>query len=71
VSHLDAAVTETDEIAHALDLARERWAYERNRRRLLLRLIEDGERVVRLDEEARVGERRETSLRHSGATTGT
>ena len=36
-----------------------------------MRLIEEGERVVRLDEEARVDERRETILRHSGAATGT
>jgi hypothetical protein len=64
-------VTETDEIAHALDLAQQRWPHERNRRRLLLRLIEEGERVVRLDEEARGRERRETILRHSGAATGT
>jgi hypothetical protein len=63
-------ITETDAIAQALVLAQQRWPHERNRRKLLLRLIAEGEKAVRADEGERVRVRREAILRHSGAATG-
>ena len=63
-------VTETDEIAQALDLAARRWPQEPNRQRLLLRLIEEGERAVLAEEASRVAERRQRILHHSGAASG-
>jgi hypothetical protein len=63
-------VTETDAVARALDRAARRWPEEPNRQRLLLRLIEEGERAVLAAEDAQVAERRERILRHSGVATG-
>lgn len=51
-------ITETDALAAALDAAARRWPEERGvRSRLLLRLIEEGRRVVVEDEEARIARR--------------
>ena len=60
------AVTETDVIAHALDLAARRWPATR-RAQLLVRLVEEGARHLQ-DDEAR---RRDTILATSGALTDT
>jgi len=64
-------ITETDEVARALDLAAERWPEARpNRTRLLLRLVEEGGRAVAQDEEQAAARRREAITRTSGALTG-
>lgn len=64
------AVTETDAVARALDAAARRWPGERSRARLLLKLVEEGHRVIEADEEARVAERRAAIERTAGALTG-
>jgi hypothetical protein len=64
------AVTETDDIAQALDVAARRWPAEPSRQRLLLRLIKEGERAVLAGEKARVANRHAAIRRHSGAATG-
>jgi len=63
-------VTETDEVARALDVAQRRWPHERNRHSLLLRLIDAGQRAVQGDEDEAARTRRETIERLSGAATG-
>lgn len=64
-------ITETDEIARALDLAAVRWPADRdNRAKLLQRLIGEGHRVVTEHEERRVSERRAAIERTSGSLTG-
>jgi hypothetical protein len=63
-------ITETDEVAQALDAAAARWPEVRSRRELLLRLVEQGRAVIdraRADEAAR---RRDAIQRTSGALTG-
>lgn len=63
-------VTETEEIASALDLAQRRWPQERNRKALLILLIREGRKTVEADEDTRVRERRTTICAVSGAATG-
>ena len=55
-------VTETDEVARALDLAARRWPGE-SRGRLLVRLVEEAGEVLASDEDAR---RRRTPAGRSG-----
>ena len=64
-------VTESEQIARALDDAAQHWPNDRgNRSKLLLRLVEEGHRVV-LDQRARqVDARRDAVGRTSGALTG-
>ncbi|MBO0690710.1 MAG: hypothetical protein J2P40_14210 [Candidatus Dormibacteraeota bacterium] len=64
-------ITETDEIARALDEAARRWPGERHARgRLLLRLVEEGYQALR-EESAQVAEgRRAAVARTSGILTG-
>jgi hypothetical protein len=63
-------ITETDEVAAALDAAAERWPEVRSRRELLLRLVERGRGVIERDRAEEV-ERRRAAIRHtSGALTG-
>jgi hypothetical protein len=59
-------LTETDKLARALDRAAERWPDERNRRQLLLRLIEEGDNAISREEEERIRDRRETIKRYAG-----
>jgi hypothetical protein len=64
-------VTETDQVARALDDAAERWPEEGNNRpRLLLRLLEEGHRAVRGERQHRIDERRSAVGRTSGVLTG-
>ena len=64
-------VTETDEVARALDEAAEHWPAERaSRRRLLLRLIEEGHRALRERDERAVEDRRAAIADTSGTLTG-
>jgi hypothetical protein len=64
-------VTETEEVAQALDDAARRWPEDRaNRAKLLLRLVEEGHRAVTDTHEATVRASREAVSRTSGALTG-
>ena len=64
-------ITETDEVARALDIAAEHWPDLRpNRTRLLIRLAEEGGRAVEQSEERATARRREAIARTSGALTG-
>lgn len=64
-------ITETDEIAKALDQAAKRWPADRDSRTTLLRhLVDEGLRAV-IDEQARKSAaRRATVARTSGALSG-
>ncbi|MBV8996642.1 MAG: hypothetical protein JO287_23720 [Pseudonocardiales bacterium] len=64
-------ITESEQVARALDDAAQRWPSDRgNRSKLLLRLVEEGHRVV-LDQRAReVDAQRDAVGRTSGALTG-
>jgi hypothetical protein len=64
-------ITETDEVAQALDDAARRWPAERTvRGRLLLRLMREGHRAIRGRNEAEARRRRAAIKRTSGALTG-
>jgi hypothetical protein len=64
-------VTETDQIAHALDEAAKHWPAEREAPgRLLLRLIEEGHRALRQQDEAETAVRRAAVTHTSGTLTG-
>lgn len=64
-------VTETDQVARALDDAAERWPEDReNRPRLLLRLLEEGHRSVNGERQRRTDEHREAVTSTSGVLTG-
>lgn len=64
-------ITETDEVARALDDAAQRWPEERgNRPRLLLRLVQEGHRAVAGEQHRRGDERRQALAAASGACTG-
>lgn len=64
-------VTETDELARALDAAAARWPDEKEARtRLLLRLVEVGHRAIEEDDEARAERRRKVIERDAGKFTG-
>lgn len=64
-------ITETAEVARALDDAARRWPEDKqDRRRLLLRLVEEGHRAALEHHDAHVGERRDAVTRTGGALTG-
>ncbi len=64
-------ITETDDVARALDDAARRWPDERgNRRKLLLRLVEEGHRAVSAQDESATAQRRDAIARTSGSLTG-
>jgi hypothetical protein len=63
-------ITETDEVAAALDAAAARWPEVRSRRELLLRLVERGREVIDRDRDEAGARRREAIRRTSGALTG-
>ncbi len=64
-------ITETEEVAAALDTAAARWPEVHSRRELLLRLVEEGREVIDRDRAEEVARRREAIRRTSGALTGT
>ena len=64
-------LTETDELARALNAAAARWPDEKEApTRLLLRLVETGHRAIEEEDEARAERRREAIERTAGALTG-
>jgi hypothetical protein len=63
-------ITETDELAEALDAAAARWPEVGSRRELLLRLVEQGRYVIERDREEELERRRAAIRRTSGALTG-
>ena len=63
-------ITETDDVAAALDAAADRWPEVRSRRELLLRLVEQGREVIDRDRDGAIEHRREAIRRTSGALTG-
>lgn len=64
-------ITETEQVAQALDDAAKRWPAESgNRAKLLLHLLEEGHRAVVGHQELSLRERREAVTRTSGALTG-
>ena len=64
-------ITETAEIAVALEVAAARWPEDRDKPRLLLlHLIAEGMAAVRAADEERVAERRAAVERSSGSATG-
>ena len=64
-------ITETDQVAAALDDAARRWPQERgNRPRLLLRLLEEGHRSVAVQRQQLAESRRGAIARTSGTLTG-
>jgi hypothetical protein len=63
-------ITETDELAAALDAAAARWPEVRSRRELLLRLVEEGREVIDRDRDDELARRRNAIHRTSGALTG-
>lgn len=64
-------VTETDELARALDEAARYWPEERDARsRLLLHLVEEGYRAIRRGREERATQRRAAVRQTAGVLTG-
>ncbi len=64
-------ITETEQVAQALDEAAKRWPAESgNRAKLLLHLLEEGHLAVVGQRESAIRERREAVARTSGALTG-
>jgi glutathione S-transferase len=64
-------ITETADIARALDDAAKRWPEDsHDRRRLLLRLVAEGHRMALDQGEVHAAERRAAVLRTSGTLTG-
>jgi hypothetical protein len=63
-------ITETDDVAAALDVAAARWPEVRSRRELLLRLVEHGREVIDRDHDEATARRRDAIRRTSGALTG-
>ena len=64
-------ITETEQVAQALDDAAKRWPAERgNRAKLLLHLVEEGHRAVIGQRERSLRQRRDAVARTSGALTG-
>ncbi|WP_347354530.1 hypothetical protein [Intrasporangium sp.] len=62
-------ITETDEVAQALDDAAQRWPDEPSRARLLLRLLAEGHRVVVAQRAAQMRRRRDAVGRTAGVLT--
>ena len=63
-------LTETDELASALDAAAARWPEVHSRRELLLRLVEEGREVIDRDRDEETARRQAAIRRTSGALTG-
>ena len=63
-------ITETDELAAALDAAAVRWPEVHSRRELLLRLVEEGREVIDRDRDEATARRQAAIRRTSGALTG-
>ena len=64
-------VTETDEVARALDEAARRWPSDSSARgRLILHLLQEGHRAIRGERDRDADVRREALQRTSGALTG-
>jgi hypothetical protein len=63
-------ITETDQIAEALDEAARHWPGDRDRKHLLVRLIEEGHRALRAQDEKARARRLEAIRATSGALTG-
>jgi hypothetical protein len=63
-------ITETADVAAALDAAAARWPEVRSRRELLLRLVEQGRDVIERDRIEEVERRRTAIQQTSGALTG-
>lgn len=64
-------VTETAELARALDAAARRWPAERgDRAKLLRRLVDEGYRAVLLEQEQTAAARREAVQRTAGVLSG-
>jgi hypothetical protein len=63
-------ITETDEVAAALDAAAARWPEIDSRRELLLRLVAQGRSVIEHDRIEEVDRRRHAIAKTSGALTG-
>ena len=64
-------ITETDQVARALDDAAKRWPDDRqNRARLLVRLVEEGHRATVEQHDHTVEERRRAVMLTSGVLTG-
>jgi len=64
-------ITESDEVARALDDAARRWPEDSGARsRLLLRLVAEGHRAVTREHDADLERRRDAVRRTSGALTG-
>jgi hypothetical protein len=63
-------ITETDELARALDDAAARWPEERGRAGLLLRLAREGHRSIDRERENASADRRAAVHRTRGALTG-
>ncbi|MDQ3454090.1 MAG: hypothetical protein M3513_01115 [Actinomycetota bacterium] len=65
-------VTETDQVARALDDAASRWPEDKGRRgKLLLHLVEHGHKALLDEADSNRQERRAAIRRTSGALTGT
>jgi len=62
-------ITETDDVAAALDAAAARWPDVRSRAELLLRLVEEAHHAIVADREA-TARQREAVARTHGALTG-
>lgn len=63
-------LTETDELARALDEAAKRWPTDRDRRtRLLVRLVEEGHQALQRDDITRDDARRRAVARTAGVLT--
>jgi hypothetical protein len=63
-------ITETDEVAAAIDLAAGRWPDTASRRELLLRLVEQGRTVIERERDEQAERRRDAIRQTSGALTG-
>ena len=63
-------ITETEQVAAALDAAAARWPEVRSRRELLLRLVEEGRAVIDREQGDSIARRRAAIRRTSGALTG-
>jgi hypothetical protein len=63
-------ITETDDVAEALDAAAARWPEVGSRQQLLLRLVEQGRTALARELEQRSERQRDAIRRTSGALTG-
>jgi hypothetical protein len=63
-------ITETDEVARALDEAAARWPDVKSRWELLLHLVDEGRAAIERERDAATARRRAAIRRTSGALTG-